>query len=102
MPKFLIEVPHQADTVACARVVQVFLASGSHYLSHAEWGCMDGVHSSFMIVEVDSKAEARGIVPPAFRAEARIVGLTQFNMTQIEETLRRHGASTSPGATSGG
>lgn len=29
--RFLIEVPHEATTVACARVVNVFLRTGSHF-----------------------------------------------------------------------
>ena len=102
MPKFLIEVPHEADTLACARVVQVFLATGSHFLTNAEWGCMDGVHSAFMIVEVNDKAEARAIVPPAFRAGARVVGLTRFTMAQIEATIRRHTPTASAGGAGGG
>ena len=90
MPKFLIEVPHDSDVVECSRAVQVFLSTGSHFLSNAEWGCMDGVHSAWMIVEVDSKAEALGIVPPAFRQETRIVGLNRFSLPKIEAFLARH------------
>jgi hypothetical protein len=93
VPKFLIEVPHDADQLACARVVQVFLATGSHFLTHAEWGCADGVHTAWIMVDVGSKAEARAIVPPAFRAEARIVGLNHFSMADVEPILRRHAAS---------
>ena len=69
--KFLIEVPHEGTPTACARAVEVFLRTGSHFLSTADWGCKDGVHKAWIVVEVDSKDEARGIVPPAFRAEAR-------------------------------
>jgi len=90
VPKFLIEVPHESDTVECARAVHVFLSTGSHFLTHAEWGCMDGVHSAWMIVEVESKAEALGIVPPAFRSESRIVGLNRFELARIEKFLSRH------------
>ena len=90
MPKFLIEVPHDSDVVECSRAVQVFLSTGSHFLSNAEWGCMDGVHSAWMIVEVESKAEALGIVPPAFRQETRIVGLNRFSLPKIEAFLARH------------
>ena len=88
--RFLIEVPHDASTVACARVVEVFLKSGSHFLSRADWGCRDGEHKAWMIVEVDSKSEARGIVPPGLRAEARIVQLNFFTMQEIEDILRGH------------
>jgi hypothetical protein len=94
MPKFLIEVPHDAEGVACARAVQVFLTTGSHFLTHAEWGCRDGVHVAWMMVDLDSKAEALAILPPAFRSQARVVGLNQFTMTDIEPILRTH---TSPG-----
>ena len=90
MPKFLVEVPHEPDTLACARVVKVFLESGSHFLTHAEWGCMDNVHSAWMVVEMDSKAEALAIVPPALRAGTRIVRLTHFRLDDIEDTIRRH------------
>ena len=101
MPKFLIEVPHDSDTVECARVVHVFLSTGSHFLTNAEWGCNDGVHVAWMIVDVASKTEAAMIVPPAFRAQARVVGLTRFRIEQIERTLRKHGALGSE-ATPGG
>ena len=100
--KFLIEVPHAADALGCARVVRVFLATGSHFLTNAEWGCRDGVHSAWMIVNVDSKAEALGILPPAFRAGARIVALNQFSMADIEPIFRMHPAAGGAEGASGG
>lgn len=90
MPRFLIEVPHSSDTLACTRVVHVFLTSGSHFLSNADWGCKDGVHKAWFIVDVESKEEARLIVPTAFRAEARVIGLTKFHLDEIERYLERH------------
>jgi hypothetical protein len=92
MPRFLIEIPHDPEIVACARVVHVFLTSGSHLLSHADWGCMDDDHRAWLIVDVGSKDEARAIVPPAFRAAARIIGLNKFSIEQIEQILQRHKA----------
>jgi len=91
MPKFLIEVPHEAEVLACANVVRVFLASGSHFLTNAEWGCADGEHCAWIIVDVDSKEDARAIVPPAFRRDARIVGLNRFSMEHIDGIIRQHG-----------
>ncbi len=84
MSRFLIELRHDADGPACARFVKVILTYGSHFLTHADWGCMDGEHSAWIIVEVDSKEEARSIVPPAFRSEAKIVALNNFTMEQID------------------
>ena len=89
--KFLIEVPHETNTVDCARVVDVFLKSGSHFLSRADWGCRDGEHKAWMMVAVDSKDEAERILPPAFRRQAKIVQLNTFSVEEIEEILREHG-----------
>ena len=88
--RFLIEVPHEESMVPCARAVRVFLSSGSHFLSHADWGCRDGVHKAWMIVEVDSRDEALGIVPPAFRERAKVVQLNAFTIQDIDDILRHH------------
>lgn len=93
MPKFLIEVRHEPEVVACAKVVRVFLTSGSHFLSNAEWGCQDGDHRAWMIVDVANKTEARAIVPPAFRSNAMVVGLNTFYLEQIDDILRMHNAA---------
>ena len=90
MPRFLIELHHEDEVLACARVVQVFLATGSHFLTHADWGCMDGEHTAWIIVEVDSKEQARSILPPAFRSQAKIVALNKFTMEQIDGIISRH------------
>jgi hypothetical protein len=90
MAKFLIEVPHPPDELSCARAVQVFLSTGSHFLTQADWGCLDGVHSAWLVADVGDKDEALAIVPPAFRADARIVGLNQFSWSEIDPILSRH------------
>ena len=90
MARFLIEVPHEEETVACARAIEIFFKTGSHFVTHTDWGCMDGEHKAWLIVEVDSREDARQILPPAFRHHARIVGLNKFTMEQIDEILARH------------
>ncbi|HSB20405.1 MAG TPA: hypothetical protein VLD85_10390 [Anaeromyxobacteraceae bacterium] len=85
MARFLIEVSHDGEAIACSRAQQVFLASGSHYLTHADWGCKDGVHAAWIIVEMESKEHARAVLPPADRRGARIVALTTF-----DEALAQH------------
>jgi len=90
MPRFLIEVPHEEDHVACAKVVEIFLNTGSHFLTHADWGCTDGEHKAWIIADVETKEEARCILPPPFRAQAKIVQLNYFTMEEIEQILRHH------------
>jgi len=91
MAKFLIEVSHEPKKVECARAVQIFLKTGSHFLSHADWGCMDGEHKAWMIVDnIESEEEARYILPPVYRSQAKIVRLNKFTIEEADEMLRHH------------
>jgi len=90
MARFLIEVPHEAEEKACALAIQLLLQTGSHFLTNAEWGCFDGEHKGWVIIDVDSKEEARGILPPVYRSQAKIVKLNKFSMEEIDEILRHH------------
>jgi hypothetical protein len=85
MAHFLIEIPHSEDKIECLKVIQVFMSSGSHLLSNAEWGCADDVHKAWMIVDVDTKEEALQIVPPLYRKAANIVKLTKYNKDNVWE-----------------
>lgn len=87
MGKYLIEVPHEGDRASCVRAVQVFLASGSHFVTNAEWGCMDGDHKAWLIVETESKKEAMRILPSAYRQKAKITMINKFTRKEMEETL---------------
>lgn len=93
MPKFLIEVPHDADPIACARVVKVFLSTGSHFLTNAEWGCKDGVHSCWLMVDMNDKSEALMILPPLFRGDAKITGVGRLTMSDVDATIQAHQGS---------
>lgn len=90
MARFLIEVPHEAEPLACARAVQILLQTGSHYLTHADFGCLDDDHRAWIVVELDGKEEARNILPPAYRAQARITGLNKFSLEEMEELIKHH------------
>jgi hypothetical protein len=90
MARFLIEVPHEEEFFACAKAVRILLSTGSHFLTHADWGCYDGEHKGWVIVDVDSKAEARSILPPEVRSAAKIVQLNKFTLEEIDELTNHH------------
>ena len=90
MAKFLIEVPHESEVVACSRAAKVLLESGSHFLTHADFGCNDGVHKAWITVEVDSKDEARNMLPPLYWRQATIVQLTKFGLSELDDLIKRH------------
>ncbi len=90
MARFLIELPHESEVVACARAIKVLLESGSHFLSHADFGCRDGVHKAWIVVETDTKDEARSILPPLYRDQAVIVQLGRFSVEQLDALITHH------------
>jgi len=92
MARFLIEVPHDATPQACAHAIELFHRTGSHFLTHADWGCKDGEHKAWITVEMDTKDEARGIVPAPYRAGAKIVQLNAFTRQDLDNILRQHGS----------
>lgn len=91
MPKFLIEVPHDATTRACNEAIATFLRTGSHFLTHADWGCKDGVHKAWLIVEVESHDAARNIAPSQYRGTTTVVQLNRFTMDE-KAIIRSHPA----------
>jgi len=91
MAKFLVTIPHEEDELACARAVRLLLDTGSHYLTNAEFGCLDGDHRAWIMVDgMDTKREVMGIVPPVFRSKASIVQLNRFSIEWIDDFLRHH------------
>ena len=90
MARFLIEVPHEPELVACARAIEILLQTGSHFLTHADLGCTDGEHKAWIIAEATGKEEARIILPPSMRPQAKIVKLNYFTLEEIDATLRHH------------
>jgi hypothetical protein len=90
MSAYLIEIPHPGDKVACMHAIQVFLESGSHFLANADWGCQDGEHKAWLVVNVDNKNQALQIVPPLFRHDAKIIKLVKYMKEQTAEGFKYH------------
>jgi len=90
MNRFLIEVPHDANKLACNRAIELFRRTGSHFLTHADWGCQDGEHKAWIIVELNNKEEAKLILPPVLRSQAKIVVLNKFSIGDMIEVAEKH------------
>ena len=74
MERYLIESRHTKED--CTHVLKQVEALG--YLTHFEWGCASGEHTGFVIIEAESEAQAKMVVPSMARKEARIVKLNRF------------------------
>jgi hypothetical protein len=87
MAKYLIELAHEATEEACTLAIQTLLSTGSHFLTNAEWGCKDEEHRCWIIVDVNRKEEARTILPPIYRNEAKIIKLKRYTMEDFNEAM---------------
>ncbi len=90
MEKFLIEVPHEETESECINAVRIFYQTGSHFLSNADWGCEDGEHKAWLLVDVENKDQARQILPSAFRSKAKIIRINKFTRQEMDELIRVH------------
>jgi hypothetical protein len=75
MDRYLIETPHTDQD--CQKLIDQILAMG--YLHHFDWGCKAGVHCGWAILEAESEAQARLVVPPLVRNKARVIRLNKFD-----------------------
>ena len=87
MSRFLIEAPHEGTKQACELAVQTFLKTGSHFMTDADWGCSDGEHKAWIVVDLDTKDEAMLIVPPEYRKSVRIIQLEKFALDDTGKNL---------------
>jgi hypothetical protein len=88
--RYLIEVDHPAEKRSCIEAIRRIVEEGSHYVTHAEWGCLDDVHTGWIIVEADGPEEARMVLPSADRPRARVVRLTRFTVEELQRMLAHH------------
>lgn len=81
MPRYMIDASHKPEE--CLKVLDAFLQAGAHYLTRAEWGCEDDVHTGWIVVEAENADAARLLVPPVIRSSIRPVLLNHFSPSQI-------------------
>ena len=80
MKRFIVISPHTAAD--CIMALKQTLAIG--YITHFDWGCRDGVHIGWAILEAENKAQALMSVPTFLRDQATVVPLTKFEPEAVE------------------
>ena len=81
MNKYLIEVSQESYKISNVRAAYIFKRSGSHFVTHAEWGFLDGVYKAWLVAETENKREALRILPSAYRQNAKIILIKKFSRT---------------------
>jgi len=81
MDRYIVESPHTEGD--CKKALKDVLSVG--YLTHFDWGCKDGDHRGWVIIEADSPEEALMVVPSIHRPLAKVVKLVKFSREQVEK-----------------
>ncbi|MCC6502588.1 MAG: hypothetical protein IT362_05560 [Deltaproteobacteria bacterium] len=79
--KYLIQSPHTKQE--CLRELDEISAKGQKALGQFFWGCGQGDHTGYTIVDAKTEGEAKALVPDFIREKAKIVELIQFSPEQI-------------------
>ena len=80
MDKYLVVLPHTHDD--CVKSLQQIEAIGM--ITHFDWGCKDGEHVGWVMLEAESKAEAIMVVPTSQRRHAQVIKLNKFSPEDIK------------------
>lgn len=80
MKRFLVVSNHSGED--CVKALKETLAIG--YLTHFDWGCKDGVHVGWAVLEADDKAQAMMSVPTFLRGQAQVIQLTKFDPERVQ------------------
>ena len=92
MTRYLIEVPHEGTKQACDQAIRVFMETGSHFVTNADWGCSDDVHKAWIFADLETKDQALSLLPPLFRRVATVVALERFGPEDLQRTADHHAA----------
>ncbi len=53
MPRYLIELSHGDEHAACVKALRAIEQFGSHFVTHADWGCQAGTHCGWLIADLE-------------------------------------------------
>ncbi len=80
MDRYIVIIPH--TTQDCINALKQIEAVGM--ITHFDWGCKDGDHTGWAIIEASSKSEAMMVVPTMQRSKAKVVRLTKFDPKDVQ------------------
>lgn len=87
MEKYLIEIKNGGDRVSCLRSIQSYLASRTHYITGAEWGCIEEEHKAWLVIKTENREDAMRVIPAAYRQFAKITRLHKFTGKEINASM---------------
>jgi hypothetical protein len=82
MSRYLITSKH--EPARCIEALDAELAKGTNALDKFVYGCKDGDHTGYAIVEVKTKSDALSLVPDFLQDDACITKVDKFTPAEIK------------------
>ena len=79
MERYIVIAPHTKGD--CTKTLRQIEAMG--YITHFDWGCKDGEHCGWAVIEAESPAKALLVVPAFDRHNAKAVRLAKFSPQEV-------------------
>jgi hypothetical protein len=83
MARYLLTCPHTTED--CVSDIDSVLGHSKELLARFDWGCKDGEHVGWVIVEAGNEATARMMLPVAFRIKAKACLINKFTPEDLEQ-----------------
>ena len=81
MDRYLVESSHEQGD--CRHIVKDVYSQG--FLYHCDWGCMGGVHKSWVIVDAVDAKQALLVVPYVLRKNATATMIMKFDSETVKQ-----------------
>jgi len=92
MNRYLVESTHTAED--CHHAIEQFIFYG--HIRNFDWGCEDGVHSSWAILEAEDESQALLSVPPHLRSKAHAIRLSKFTPEKAQQVHEQSESGENP------
>ena len=81
MKRYLIETLHKAED--CLKALDEELAIGPQVLGKFDYGCMEGDHTGYAIIDAETREDAIRLVPTFLQTTAKIVEVGKYTPDMI-------------------
>lgn len=82
MSTFLIKTPHTVEN--CLKALDAEAEKGSEILGKFYYGCKEGDHTGYAVIESGDKSEAWKFVPDFLRRDATVLKVDRFTPEMIK------------------
>jgi hypothetical protein len=83
MARFFVECPHTPED--CVADLDSVLGHSQELFARFDWGCKEGEHTGWVIVEAQDANTARMLLPISIRQRAKVHGVVKFTPEDVKQ-----------------